>query len=220
MGAQPPETAGVPSVTDDRETHMILRISTAVSIGLLAAACQSPQQARYATPVGYPATYATSEQACIDYGFSPGTAGYNSCVSRERAARTSGRVSADYAEVNLTRDAQDACYSYGLQPRTDRFDRCVGREIDARRYRSEASVQTSPPYRTDQYGYRISTPPIYTAPSHPVAHTPAYAPAYVEPRPTTTGEVAFRDEFGFRYDAQGNRIDARGNIISPQTRTP
>lgn len=209
---------------------MILRISTAVSIGLLAAACQSPQQARYATPAGYPATYATSEQACVDYGFSPGTAGYNSCVSRERAARTSGRVGADYAEVNLTRDAQDACYSYGLQPRTDRFDRCVGREIDARRYRSEASVQTYPPYRTDQYGYRvdaqgyrvdangyrISPPPVYAAPSHPVA----YAPAYVEPRPTTTGEVAFRDEFGFRYDAQGNRIDARGNIISPQTRTP
>ena len=49
---------------------------------------------------------------------------------------------------------------------------------------------------------------------------PAYAPAYVEPRPATTGQVAFRDEFGFRYDAQGNRIDARGNIISPQTRTP
>lgn len=212
---------------------MILRISTAVSIGLLAAACQSPQQARYATPAGYPATYATSEQACVDYGFSPGTAGYSSCVSRERAARSGGRVSVDYAEVNLTRDAQDACYSYGLQPRTDRFDRCVGREIDARRYRSEASVQTYPPYRTDQdgyrvdaqgyrvdaNGYRVSPSPVYAAPSYPVAYTPAYAPAYVEPRPTTTGEVAFRDEFGFRYDAQGNRIDARGNIISPQTRT-
>ncbi|TAJ33947.1 MAG: hypothetical protein EPO67_06750 [Reyranella sp.] len=30
--------------------------------------------------------------------------------------------------------------------------------------------------------------------------------------------VAFRDEFGFRYDAQGNRLDARGYVISPQTR--
>jgi hypothetical protein len=30
--------------------------------------------------------------------------------------------------------------------------------------------------------------------------------------------AAFKDEFGFRYDAQGNRLDARGNIISPQTR--
>ena len=31
-------------------------------------------------------------------------------------------------------------------------------------------------------------------------------------------EATFKDEFGFRYDAQGNRLDARGNIISPQTR--
>ncbi len=29
---------------------------------------------------------------------------------------------------------------------------------------------------------------------------------------------ALKDEFGFRYDDQGNRLDARGNIISPQTR--
>jgi len=211
---------------------MNVKLYTAISIGLLAAACQSPQQARHVTPVGYGASYPTSEQACVDYGFSPGTAGYTSCVSRERAARVGGRVSADYAEVNLTRDAQDACYSYGLQPRTDRFDRCVGREIDARRYRSEASVQTYPPYHTDQYGYRIdaqgyrvdangyrlSPQASYAAPTYPVA--PSYTPAYVEPRPAPAGEVAFRDEFGFRYDSQGNRIDRNGNIISPQTRTP
>jgi hypothetical protein len=30
--------------------------------------------------------------------------------------------------------------------------------------------------------------------------------------------VAFKDEFGFRYDAQGNRLDARGYVISPQTK--
>jgi hypothetical protein len=28
-------------------------------------------------------------------------------------------------------------------------------------------------------------------------------------------QSAFRDEYGFRYDSQGNRLDARGNIISP-----
>ena len=38
-------------------------------------------------------------------------------------------------------------------------------------------------------------------------------PAQAGPRQAT-----FKDEFGFRYDAQGNRLDARGNIISPQTR--
>jgi hypothetical protein len=28
-------------------------------------------------------------------------------------------------------------------------------------------------------------------------------------------QSAFRDEYGFRYDNEGNRLDARGNIISP-----
>lgn len=50
------------------------------------------------------------------------------------------------------------------------------------------------------------------------------------PVPTTTvvpaattppaGVQAFRGEYGFRYDGQGNRIDARGNIISPQSTQP
>jgi hypothetical protein len=220
-----------------QETDMIPRIMTAVSIGLLATACSSTQESRYITSTGTPLAYAsTSEQACADYGFPPGTIGYNNCVARERSARASGRVTVDYAEANLTRDAQNACSSYGLQARTSTYDRCVGREIDARRYRSEAAAPAYPPYRVDQYGYRvdaegyrvdangyrISQAPT-AAPAHTVAtYTPApvYAPAYVEPRPATTGQLAFRDEFGFRYDAQGNRIDARGNIISPQTRTP
>lgn len=209
---------------------MILRILTAVSIGLLATACGSTQETRYIAPAGgataYSSTYPTSEQACADYGFPPGTIGYNNCVARERSARASGRVTADYAEVNLTRDAQDACYSYGLQPRTSPYDRCVGREIDARRYRSEAAVPVYPPYRVDQYGYRVDAQGYRVdANGYRISQAPTAAPAYpvatyVEPRPATTGQLAFRDEFGFRYDAQGNRIDARGNIISPQTRTP
>jgi hypothetical protein len=207
---------------------MLVRTFAAASIVLLATACQAPQQARHSTSGGYSATYPASEQACVEYGFTPGTTGYNSCVSRERAARSSGRVNRDYAEANLSQDARNACYSYGLQPQTDRFDRCVGREIDARRYRPEAGAQPYPSYRTDQYGYRIDaegyrvdangyriSPQAYYAPS-------AYstAPAYVEPRPATTGETAFRDEFGFRYDSRGNRLDRYGNIISPQTTTP
>ncbi len=176
---------------------MNARLATVLSVGLLAAACQSPQQTRYVTPSGPPtlssAVFWSSEQACVDYGFGPGTSAYGNCVARERAARTGGRVSADYAEVNLTRDAHDACYSYGLQPRTASYDRCVGREIDARRYRSEASERAYPSAATY---------------------------AYVEPRPATIGQVAFRDEFGFRYDSQGNRLDRNGNIISPLTTTP
>jgi hypothetical protein len=39
-----------------------------------------------------------------------------------------------------------------------------------------------------------------------------------EPIPTDAAgprQTAFTDEYGFRYDDQGNRLDARGNIISP-----
>lgn len=35
-----------------------------------------------------------------------------------------------------------------------------------------------------------------------------------------THEQAFRDEYGFRYDARGNRIDAGGHRISPHSTTP
>jgi len=33
-------------------------------------------------------------------------------------------------------------------------------------------------------------------------------------------EEAFKDEYGFRYDARGDRIDAQGRRISPHTTTP
>jgi len=46
-----------------------------------------------------------------------------------------------------------------------------------------------------------------------MAAAPMAMPAQSGPR-----QPALKDEFGFRYDAEGNRLDARGNIISPQTR--
>ncbi len=39
-------------------------------------------------------------------------------------------------------------------------------------------------------------------------------------RGTRQHEEAFRDEYGFRYDARGERIDAQGHRISPHTTTP
>ena len=46
----------------------------------------------------------------------------------------------------------------------------------------------------------------------------AQAPSADMPMQSGPHQTAFRDEYGFRYDAQGNRLDARGNVISPQTR--
>jgi len=69
------------------------------------------------------------------------------------------------------------------------------------------------------------SPQMQTAPqASPTPQASPMAPQMasppMDPMPTRTGprQATFKDEFGFRYDAQGNRLDARGNIISPQTR--
>jgi hypothetical protein len=147
---------------------MRIHLLTAMTLGLLAAGCQLSDQGLTTTsqspPSAYPASYpstayasghVSSSQVCADYGFSPGTAAFDRCVQRERAARSAGRVNRDYAEARLADDARNACASYGLQPNSARFDQCVGREIDARRY--QGASQASPAYRTDQYGNRIDS---------------------------------------------------------------
>ena len=147
-------------------THLF----AAITLGLLAAACQPSDQGLYTTqsPSAYPANYpanqpsqayaagaTSSRQVCADYGFSPGTAAFENCVSRERAARSTGRVNRDYAEARLTDDARNTCASYGLQPNSGWYNQCVSREVDARRYQGPSQAAPTPTYRTDQYGNRI-----------------------------------------------------------------
>jgi hypothetical protein len=84
---------------------------------------------------------------------------------------------------------------------------------------SETTMRAPPP--------PVAVAPVattYVAPA-PVATTvyaPAPAPVTVVPAAPTppAGVQAFRDEYGFRYDGQGNRLDRYGNIISPQSTTP
>ena len=45
------------------------------------------------------------------------------------------------------------------------------------------------------------------------AGKPPPPPAMTPPE----GVFAFKDEYGFRYDALGNRLDAQGKVISPHT---
>jgi len=54
-----------------------------------------------------------------------------------------------------------------------------------------------------------------TAPARQMAPQAQMAPMASQTGPR---QAAFKDEYGFRYDSEGNRLDARGNIISPQTR--
>ena len=132
------------------------QLIAALAFGLLAAACQPPtDQARYPSAPqnqAYSPNYTNSPQACVDYGFTPGTPSYDGCVSRERAARAAGQVNRDYAEARLTGDARSACSSYGLSPSSPRYQTCITREIDARRYQGN---QATPGVRVDQNGNRV-----------------------------------------------------------------
>lgn len=177
----------------------MVRTSFAVlALGLLAGACSYNTTTTAAIPAGPGPVVVNSPSAaaCVDYGFVPGTVAYGRCVEREQAMRMRGRVPVGYADAQLSADARDACYSYGLEPNTGPYNRCVGREIDARRY------------RTDQ----VYIPATTTYPQ------PEIVPA--APPPPPAGVQAFKDEYSFRYDGQGNRLDARGNIISPQSTQP
>src|SRR5579872_1677234 len=213
---------------------MRTRLFTIVSLGLLSAACQGPQTQTYryagapATPPASTAAYATSEQACADYGFVSGTNNFDRCVSRERAARSEGRVGRDYEQNRLNADARNTCSSYGLEVGSSRFDRCVGREVDARSYR-EAAVMPAPTYRTDGSGYRIDSEGYridsngYRMAPQSMNTAPFAAPRYAESRgyvEPNAGKAVSRDEFGFRYDTYGIRVDRNGNIISAQSTTP
>ncbi len=40
------------------------------------------------------------------------------------------------------------------------------------------------------------------------------------PMDGTPHAVAFKDEYGFRYDAQGNRLDRHGHVMSPHDANP
>jgi hypothetical protein len=197
------------------------KLIVVAAFGLSAAACSYTSTTTATAP---PGPYRSgAEQACLDYGFQPGTDPYNRCVVREAQSRAAGRMPADYASARLAGDARDACYSYGLTVGSAPYDRCVGREIEARRYSQQAVVTSAP-------GTYPSTTVYTTTPGYapaPVVYAPApvvYAPApvtYAPAAPTPpAGVQAFRDEYGFRYDGQGNRIDGNGNIISPQSTRP
>jgi hypothetical protein len=195
------------------------KLFVVAAMGLSATACSYSNTTTAAAPV--PVAYRSgAEQACLDYGFNPGTDSYNRCVVREAQSRAAGRMPADYASARLNADARDACYSYGLTVGSAPYDRCVGREIEARRYANQAVVTTVPAYPATT---------VYTSAPVATVYTPAPATAVYTQGPVTytpaattppAGVQAFRDEYGFRYDGQGNRVDAQGNIISPQSTRP
>ncbi|CAN5672825.1 hypothetical protein BH11PSE3_BH11PSE3_48500 [soil metagenome] len=59
---------------------------------------------------------------------------FDTCVSRERAARAMGRVDREYREAGRMGDARTACAFYGVPPSAPAYQTCITREIGARRY--------------------------------------------------------------------------------------
>ena len=73
---------------------------------------------------------AHAERACIDYGVSPNSAGFDVCVDRAAFAFDRGAPNTAYREVALVRNANNACLSYGLAPHSLGYKGCVDNEID------------------------------------------------------------------------------------------
>jgi hypothetical protein len=90
----------------------------------------------------------------------------------------------------------------------------VGLSAAACSYTETTTRAPAPVAATTYYAPSPGTT-VYTT-AAPASRT-TYVPAATTP---PAGVQAFRDEYGFRYDGQGNRIDARGNIISPQSTRP
>jgi hypothetical protein len=188
---------------------MRLRIFATISLALLSGACQGAYQSGTNTSAPYGDNAA---RACADYGFRSGTAAYNQCVSREQAARASGRTDGGYATAQLTADARNTCGSYGLAIGSPAYEQCVAREMDARSRRAAAPAA----YRTDQYGYRIDAQGYRVdANGYRMASQPQYSPQAGYPY---GDQQTPRDAYGYRYDSQGNRIDASGRVVPTQYR--
>ena len=78
----------------------------------------------------------------------------------------------------------------------------------------------------DPYGRPLVSSPPQPSPGDYTRERPGLQPMDQEAQAVSPyrGRVrhdeAFRDEYGFRYDERGDRIDATGRRISPHTTTP
>ena len=106
------------------------KLLAVAAIGLSAAACSysntttAPPPTAVAVPAGTVVVASTSQQACMDYGFTPGTASYDRCVRLEADARARGRVSMAYSQLTWP-PMPHCCSSYCLS-RGSMANRCVG----------------------------------------------------------------------------------------------
>ena len=75
---------------------------------------------------------AIGEHTCIEYGVTPGTAAFESCVARVSRAFDRGEPDLACTHARLTRDARNECLSYGIEPGTLGYRACVATQVERR----------------------------------------------------------------------------------------
>jgi hypothetical protein len=95
-----------------------------------------------------PASLVDAGRVCRDYGVTPGSVAYDSCVNRAAWAYDRGEPGMATLEAQRVSDARNICLSYGISPRTMGYNECVATEIDRRALRPVRYVAVS-----DRYGF-------------------------------------------------------------------
>jgi len=97
-----------------------------------------------------PASMVDAAATCREYGVRPGSAAYDTCVTRAAWAYDRGEEGLAAREAQRVSDARNVCLSYGLAPQTMGYRECVATEIDRRALRSY-EVRSVP--SGDRYGF-------------------------------------------------------------------
>jgi hypothetical protein len=108
-----------------------------IALGSMAMAAVVPREAADAQS-GQALVFA--EHACLEYGVTPRTASFESCVERASLAFDRGEPDVAYTQARMTRDARQACQSYGIEPDMAGHGQCVAAQVERRTRRWIATV--------------------------------------------------------------------------------
>lgn len=104
--------------------NLLMIALSGLTIGAAASNHAADAQSGHALAIG--------EHTCAQYGVTPGTAVFESCVTRTSRAFDRGEPDIAYTQARLSRDAGNACLSYGIQPDTAEYRACVATQVDRR----------------------------------------------------------------------------------------
>jgi hypothetical protein len=107
--------------------NMLMVALSGMTIAVAASRHVADAQSGHALAIG--------EHTCVEYGVTPGTAAFESCVARTSRAFERGEPDVAYTQARLTRDARNVCLSYGIEPDTLGYRACVATQVEGRTQR-------------------------------------------------------------------------------------